>query len=84
MPEDRFGAPLERQRRATRSPPAGVGPDLFGPETTLEFEVEAPKTPKKSPAPAQKPPDMQKLQQQALEIFGGEWLGAAPVKEEPE
>jgi len=57
---------------------------FFGPETTLEFEVDEPKTPKKSPAPAQKPPDMQKLQQQALEIFGGEWLGAAPVKEEPE
>ena len=57
---------------------------FFGPETTLEFEVEAPKTPKKSPAPAQKPLDMQKLQQQALEIFGGEWLGATPGKEEPE
>jgi DNA polymerase-3 subunit gamma/tau len=57
---------------------------FFGPETTLEFEVEAPQTPKKSPAPAKKPLDMQKLQQQALEIFGGEWLGTAPVKEKPE
>jgi DNA polymerase-3 subunit gamma/tau len=57
---------------------------FFGPETTLEFEVDAPKTPKKSPAPAPKPLDMQKLQQQALEIFGGEWLGAAPGKEELE
>jgi DNA polymerase-3 subunit gamma/tau len=57
---------------------------FFGPETTLAFEVDAPKTPKKSPAPAPKPLDMQKLQQQALEIFGGEWLGAAPGKEEPE
>jgi hypothetical protein len=57
---------------------------FFGPKTTLEFEVEAPKTPKKSPAPAPKPLDMQKLQQQALEIFGGEWLGAAPAKEEVE
>ncbi len=56
---------------------------FFGPETTLEFEVEAPKTPKKSPAPAPKPLDMQKLQQQALEIFGGEWLGPTPGKEEP-
>jgi DNA polymerase-3 subunit gamma/tau len=57
---------------------------FFGPETTLEFEVDAPQAPKKSPAPAKKPLDMQKLQQQALEIFGGEWVGAAPVKEEPE
>ena len=56
---------------------------FFGPETTLEFEVEAPKTPKKSPAPAPKPLDMQKLQQQALEIFGGEWLEPTPGKEEP-
>jgi len=57
---------------------------FFGPETTLEIEVEAPKTPKKSPAAAQKPLDMNKLQQQALEIFGGEWLEATPGKEEPE
>jgi hypothetical protein len=56
---------------------------FFGPETTLEFEVEAPKTPKKSPAPAPKPLDMKKLQQQALEIFGGDWLGPTPGKEEP-
>ena len=57
---------------------------FFGPETTLEFEVEAPKAPKKSPVAAKKPLDMQKLQQQALEIFGGEWVSAAPGKEEPE
>ena len=57
---------------------------FFGPETTLEFEVDGPKTPKKSPAAAKKPLDMQKLQQQALEIFGGEWLSATPGKEEPE
>jgi DNA polymerase-3 subunit gamma/tau len=57
---------------------------FFGPETTLEFEVEAPKAPKKSPAAAKKPLDMQKLQQQALEIFGGEWVSATPGKEEPE
>ena len=57
---------------------------FFGPETTLEFEVDAPKTPKKSPAAAKKPLDMQKLQQQALEIFGGEWISATPGKEEPE
>jgi hypothetical protein len=57
---------------------------FFGPETTLEFEVDGSKTPKQSQATAKKPLDMQKLQQQALEIFGGEWLSATPVKEEPE
>ena len=57
---------------------------FFGPETTLEFEVDGPKTPKKTPAAAKKPVDMQKLQQQALEIFGGEWISATPGKEEPE
>ena len=50
----------------------------------MEFEVEAPKTPKKAPAAPKKSLDMQKLQQQALEIFGGEWVGAQPEKEEPE
>jgi DNA polymerase-3 subunit gamma/tau len=57
---------------------------FFGPETTLEFEVEAPTTPKSRPAAAKKPLDMQKLQQQVLEIFGGEWLRTTPGKEEPE
>jgi len=57
---------------------------FFGPETTLEFEVEASKTPKKSTAAPKKSLDMKKLQQQALEIFGGEWLAAKPAKEEPE
>jgi DNA polymerase-3 subunit gamma/tau len=56
---------------------------FFGSETTVEFEVEAPKTPKKAPAAPKKSLDMKKLQQQALEIFGGEWLGAPPEKEEP-
>jgi DNA polymerase-3 subunit gamma/tau len=58
--------------------------DFFGPETTLEIEVEAPRAPKKSPAAAKKPLDLKQLQQQALEIFGGEWLGATPGKEESE
>ena len=57
---------------------------FFGSEYTLEFEVDAPEAPKKSPAAAKKPLDMKKLQQQALEIFGGEWLGATPGKEKPE
>ena len=58
--------------------------NFFGPDTILAFEVDGPKTSKQSPVPASKPLDMQKLQQQALEIFGGEWLGATPGKEEPE
>jgi DNA polymerase-3 subunit gamma/tau len=56
----------------------------FGPETTLELEPEAPQTTKKSPATAKKPQDLKKIRQQALEIFGGEWVGATPGKEEPE
>jgi DNA polymerase III subunit gamma/tau len=58
--------------------------NFFGPETTVEFEVDAPKTPKKSPVAPKKTLDIKKLQQQALEIFGGEWLGAPPEKEESE
>jgi DNA polymerase-3 subunit gamma/tau len=57
---------------------------FFGAESTLEFEVEAPQASKKSATAAKKPLDMGKLQQQALEIFGGEWLETAPGKEEPE
>jgi DNA polymerase-3 subunit gamma/tau len=57
---------------------------FFGPETTLELAVEAPKTGKKAAAAAKKPLSMKKLQQEALEIFGGEWLGAETGKEEPE
>ncbi len=57
---------------------------FFGPKTALKLETEAPKTAKKSPATARKPQDLKKIQQQALEIFGGEWVGAAPGKEEPE
>ncbi len=57
---------------------------FFGPEATLELEVETSQAPPKSPAAAKKPLDMKKLQQQALEIFGGEWRSATPGKEEPE
>jgi len=58
--------------------------DFFGPETTLLIEVEATRPPKKTPPAASKPLDPKQLQQQALEIFGGEWLEAAPAKEESE
>ncbi len=57
---------------------------FFGPDYDLEIELEAPKVQKKSPAAPKKPLDMKKLQQQALEIFGGEWLSSPPGKEEPE
>jgi DNA polymerase III subunit gamma/tau len=58
--------------------------DFFGPETTVELEVEAPKAPKKAPAAPKKSVDMKKLQQQALEIFGGEWVNRSGGKEKPE
>jgi DNA polymerase-3 subunit gamma/tau len=57
---------------------------FFGPHTSLELEPEGPQAAKKGPATAKKPQDLKKIRQQALEIFGGEWVGAAPGKEEPE
>jgi DNA polymerase-3 subunit gamma/tau len=57
---------------------------FFGQACTLEIETEGAKGPKKTPAAAKKPLDMKKLQQQALEIFGGEWVPTTPGKEEPE
>jgi DNA polymerase-3 subunit gamma/tau len=58
--------------------------DFFGPETTVELEVDAPKAPKKTPTTPKKSVDMKKLQQQALEIFGGEWVDRSGGKEKPE
>ena len=57
---------------------------FFGPETTVELEVEAPKAPKKAPAAPKKSVDIKKLQQQAFEIFGGEWVDRSGGKEKPE
>jgi DNA polymerase III gamma/tau subunit len=57
---------------------------FFGADSVLEFATEAPPAQPKSAAAARKPLDMGKLQQQALEIFGGEWVGPAPGKEEPQ
>jgi DNA polymerase III subunit gamma/tau len=56
---------------------------FFGQEYSLEIEVGTAEAPKKAPVAAQKPLDMNNLQQQALEIFGGEWLSNSPGKEEP-
>ncbi|HZE20989.1 MAG TPA: hypothetical protein VE082_02960, partial [Desulfobaccales bacterium] len=57
---------------------------FFGPDTSLTLETEAPQAARKSPAAGRKPQDLKKIRQQALEIFGGEWVGAVPGKEEPE
>ena len=57
---------------------------FFGPQYSLEIEAPEPRpTGKKAPA-ARKPLDLAKLQQQALEIFGGQWTASGPAKEEPE
>ena len=66
-----------------RKPGCRNGRDLFRPRDHPGIGGGGAKTPKKGPAPPKKPLDMQKLQQQALEIFGGEWLAPTPAKEEP-
>jgi DNA polymerase III subunit gamma/tau len=53
---------------------------FFGPQYQLQVEVQAPPAPKKAARPEQKPFDLATLKQQALEVFGGQWL--SPDKEE--
>ena len=65
------GAALERQRRPPRSPPAGAGPGLFRPRDHPGVRGERRPNPEEKPGARQKPLDMQKLKQQALEVFGG-------------
>jgi DNA polymerase-3 subunit gamma/tau len=57
--------------------------NFFGPQYTLEMEVQEERSPAKSPAASQKPLDLAKVKQQALEIFGGEFL-PSPGKEDEE
>jgi DNA polymerase-3 subunit gamma/tau len=56
---------------------------FFGPQYSLEIELQAART-GKSPAAPKKPVEMAALKQQAVEIFGGQWLNPTPGKEEPE
>jgi DNA polymerase-3 subunit gamma/tau len=56
---------------------------FFGPEYSLEIKAQEAKKAGKSPAPPKKPVDLETLKQQALEIFGGQWVGSAG-KEEPQ
>jgi DNA polymerase-3 subunit gamma/tau len=53
---------------------------FFGPQYQLQIEIQAPAPPKKAARPEKKPFDMATLKQQALEVFGGQWL--SPDKEE--
>ncbi|MHB8069897.1 MAG: DNA polymerase III subunit gamma/tau [Desulfobaccales bacterium] len=55
---------------------------FFGPQYSLEIKAQEKKRAGKTPAPAPKPVDLDTLKQQALEIFGGQWV-APPGKEEP-
>jgi DNA polymerase III subunit gamma/tau len=57
---------------------------FFGPQYSLEFAAPEAKPAGKQAPPARKPLDMAKVQQQALEIFGGQWQASGPGKEEPE
>jgi len=56
---------------------------FFGPEYSLEIKAQDVKKAGKSQAPAKKPVDLETLKQQALEIFGGQWVGPSG-KEEPQ
>jgi DNA polymerase-3 subunit gamma/tau len=57
---------------------------FFGPQVTLEVEIQdSNEVPKRTPA-AGRPLDLARLQQQALEIFGGKWTAPGDGKEEPE
>lgn len=53
---------------------------FFGPQYQLQLESRSQPVPKKNSQPAPKPLDLASLKQQALEIFGGQWL--APDKKE--
>ncbi len=53
---------------------------FFGPQYQLQIEVQAPPPRKKAAPPGKKPFDLATLKQQALEVFGGQWL--SPDKEE--
>ncbi len=56
---------------------------FFGPQYALEIEARAAQpAPKQAAAP--KPLDLAGLKQQALEVFGGKFVPAAPEKEEAE
>jgi DNA polymerase-3 subunit gamma/tau len=57
--------------------------NFFGPQYTLEIEVQEGGRPAKGPGTPGKPLEMAKAKQQALEIFGGEFL-PSPGKEEVE
>jgi DNA polymerase-3 subunit gamma/tau len=56
---------------------------FFGPQYSLEIKAQEGKKAGKAPAAAKKPVDLETLKQQALEIFGGQWVGPAG-KEEPQ
>jgi Fe-S cluster biosynthesis and repair protein YggX len=53
---------------------------FFGPQYQLHLDIQAQPAPKNKAQPAPKPLDLASLKQQALEIFGGQWL--APDKKE--
>jgi len=56
---------------------------FFGSQYSLEIKSPAKKRAAKTQAPAKKPLDVETIKQQALEIFGGQWVGS-PGKEEPQ
>jgi DNA polymerase-3 subunit gamma/tau len=47
---------------------------FFGPQYRLHFDIQAAPAPKKAARPEEKPFNLATLKQQALEVFGGQWL----------
>jgi DNA polymerase-3 subunit gamma/tau len=54
---------------------------FFGPEYSLEIKAQENKKTGKSPAPNKKAVDLETVKQQALEIFGGQWVGPGGKEE---
>jgi len=69
-----FNSPRQRKRLQE------LVSKFFGPQYQLQLETRTQPAPKKNSPPAPKPLDLPALKQQALEIFGGQWL--APDKKE--
>ena len=57
---------------------------FFGPQYSLKIEIQEVKRAGKATGASRKAPDMAAVKQQALEVFGGQWVGPAPRKEDSE
>jgi DNA polymerase-3 subunit gamma/tau len=80
VPGRTFNAAAARQKGRLQE----LARQFFGPQYSLEFAPPEPGSLARKAPPARKPLDLAKVQQQALEIFGGTWEASGPAKEETE